>query len=432
MTTAHSTHPHTGADEIIDRLIQSHVPGVGLSRGFYMEPSVFERDMERIFRRHWHCVGHISQIPKPGDFFTIDYEQEQVVLTRDTTGEVHAFLNVCRHRGARVCPQRSGNTSYFVCPYHAWTYRLDGSLKGARHMPAGFDPKAHGLKRLHVRVAEGLLFISFAERPLDFKNATDMLRATTGPYGWAEAKVAHREMYQIAANWKLTIENYVECYHCAPAHPEYAKTHALEQPLERITQLNDRMEERTRALGVQILNVGNHWQNSGAGQEATHYSRYALYDGVLTGSEDGALLAPLMGNFKASDGGITSIHIGGSSFFVCYADHGVIYRFIPRTWQSTDMELIWLVRGDAAEGRDYDLAKLTWLWKVTTEEDKLIIEYTAGGVRSHYFKPGPIAPMEYQELRFLKWYLDELQLEDQVGDSHRLGAGSPEAQQRAV
>jgi phenylpropionate dioxygenase-like ring-hydroxylating dioxygenase large terminal subunit len=423
MTTAHA--------DPIQSLIQSHTPGFALARGFYMEPSVFERDMERIFRRHWQCVGHISQIPEPGDFFTVDFEQEQIVLTRDEAGEVHAFLNTCRHRGARVCTAKSGNARYFVCPYHAWTYRLDGSLKGARHMPPGFDPKAHGLKRLHVRVAEGLLFVSFAERPLDFKNATDMLRATTGPYGWAEAKVAHREMYQIAANWKLTIENYVECYHCAPAHPEYARTHALEQPLDRITKLNATMEERTRALGVEILDIGNQWQNSAAGHEATHYSRYALYEGVQTGSADGALLAPLMGKFTQSDGGVTSIHIGGASFFACYADHGVIYRFIPRSCQSTDMEVIWLVRGDAVEGRDYDLDKLTWLWKVTTDEDKLIIEFTAAGVRSHYFKPGPCAPMEYQELRFIRWYLDELQLDDNAG-RHGADAMKTGHQQQAV
>jgi Rieske 2Fe-2S family protein len=157
MTNAHSI-LNSRADKI-DQLIQAHVPGTALARDFYMNPSVFERDMERIFRRHWHCVGHVSQIAKPGDFFTVDFEQEQIVLTRDAEGEVHAFLNVCRHRGARVCTAKSGNARYFVCPYHAWTYRLDGSLKAARHMPPGFDSKAHGMRPIHVRVVEGLLLI---------------------------------------------------------------------------------------------------------------------------------------------------------------------------------------------------------------------------------------------------------------------------------
>jgi phenylpropionate dioxygenase-like ring-hydroxylating dioxygenase large terminal subunit len=421
MTAAHAMPGSAGADSI-DRLIQAQVPGFGLQRDFYTDPIVFERDMECIFRRHWHCAGHVGLIPNPGDFFTVDFElEDEVIIARDAAGEIHAFLNVCRHRGARVCSAKTGNNRFFVCPYHAWTYRLDGSLRGARHMPSGFDVNAHGLRKIHVRAVEGLLFISFAERPLDFDTVADSIRTTCGRYGWASARVAHRCTYELAANWKLAVENYVECYHCAPAHPEYARTHALEQPPERIEQLNARMEERTRALGVDVL-TRNHWQSSAAGSETIHTFRYALYDGVATGSEDGSPLAPPMGDFTQSDGGVTSIHVGGSSFLVCYPDYGMIYRFIPRSSQSCEMELLWLVRGDAVEGRDYDLDRLTWLWKVTTNEDKSIIERTAAGVRSHYFKPGPIAPMEQYELRYISWYLEEIRRRQILGESERARA----------
>ncbi len=397
-----------GQSDAIDRLIKAHTPGLGLSREFYTDPAVYERDMQKLLRRHWHCAGHASLIPNPGDFFTVDFERDdEVIITRDSDGEIHAFLNVCRHRGARVCSARTGNCRMFVCPYHAWTYRLDGSLRGARHMPAGFDPKQHGLRKIHVRNAHGALFISFADTPLEFDVVAEALRTTCGPYGWAEAKIAHRATYAFSANWKLAVENYVECYHCAPAHPEYARTHALEQPLERIEALNAAMEKRTRDLGVEVL-TANNWQNSRSGRETIHTFRYALYDGISTGSEDGSPLAPLMGRFTGYDGGVTSIHVGGTSFLVCYPDHGLIYRFIPAGCQSSRMELIWLVRGDAVEGRDYDLDKLTWLWKVTTNEDKFIIERTAAGVSSRYFQPGPIAPMEDKELRYIDWYLDEI------------------------
>jgi len=395
-------------DDAIDRLIRAHAAGYGLARDFYVNPAVFERDMERVLRRHWHCAGHASLIPNPGDFFTVDFEHEdEVIIARDAQGAIHAFLNVCRHRGARVCSAKSGNSKAFVCPYHAWTYRLDGTLRGARHTPPGFDPAAHGLRKIHVRNAEGALFISFAEQPLEFATVADCLRTTCGRYGWAGAKIAQRSMYEFSANWKLAVENYVECYHCGPAHPEYARTHALEQPAERIEQLNACMEKRTRDLGVQVASA-NHWQNSAAGREAIHTFRYALYDGVATGSADGSAVAPPMGEFKQYDGGVTSIHVGGTSFLVCYPDYGLIYRFIPTGCQTSKMELIWLVRGDAVEGRDYDLDKLTWLWKITTDEDKFIIERTAAGVRSHYFKPGPITPMEDKELRYISWYLDEM------------------------
>jgi len=397
---------HPGGDAI-DALVAAHKPGHGLARAFYMDPAIFERDMERVFRRHWHCLAHESVVANPGDFELFRLGDEQVILTRGMDGVVHAMLNVCRHRGAEVCTKPKGNAKFFVCPYHAWTYSNDGSLRAARLMPKDFDRAAHGLKKVHVRVAAGLVFISFAETPLDFDPIENALRASCGQYGWDKARVAHRQSYPLDANWKLAVENYVECYHCGPAHPEYSQTHALEQPLEMIEKLNQAMEARTCALGIEVVS-GDRWQNSSAGQEAIHTFRYALYDGVATGSQDGKAVAPLMGRFADYDGGVTSIHLGGTTFLVCYPDHGMIYRFIPKSVDTCEMELIWLVRGDAEEGRDYDLERLTWLWKVTTDEDKKIIEHTARGVRSHYFVPGPIAPMEHNELRYIGWYLEEI------------------------
>jgi Rieske 2Fe-2S family protein len=391
----------------VDRLIASRRPGHGLPRAFYQDPAIFDLDMERLFRRHWHCLAHASIIPDPGDFELFRIENETIILSRGMDGALHAMLNVCRHRGAEVCTKPKGNTKFFACPYHAWTYANDGRLLAARLMPADFDRAAHGLKKLHLRVAEGLVFISFAATPLDFEPIERSLRTSCGQYGWADAKVAHRETYAIEANWKLAVENYVECYHCAPAHPEYSQTHALEQPREQIEALNAAMEQRTCALGIDIVS-GDHWQNSASNQEAIHAFRYGLYEGVSTGSRDGNPVAPLMGRFRDYDGGVTSIHLGGTSFLVCYPDYGMIYRFIPKSVGACEMELVWLVRGDAVEGRDYDLEALTWLWKVTTAEDKKIIEHTARGVASRDFVPGPIAPMEYNERRYVDWYLEEL------------------------
>ena len=393
--------------DAIDALVAAHHPGRGLARAFYHDPAIYERDMERVFRRHWHCLAHASVIPNPNDFELFLLGDEQIILTRDGQGEVHAMLNVCRHRGAEVCTAQKGNAKAFVCPYHAWTYGNDGRLKAARLMPKEFRREDHGLHKLHVKVVEGLVFVSFAAEPLDFSEVERLLHATCGQYGWADAKVAHREAYVIEANWKLAVENYVECYHCGPAHPEYSQTHALEQPLEQIAALNAAMEVRTCALGIDI-GQGDLWQTSARGAEAVHAFRYALYDGVETGSEDGRAVAPLMGRFAAFDGGVTSVHLGGTSFLVAYPDHGMIYRFFPDGPTRSRMELIWLVNGAAVEGQDYDLARLTWLWRITTDEDKKIIEHTARGVKSAYFVPGPIAPMEQNELRYIGWYLDEI------------------------
>ncbi len=391
-------------------LLAARRPGYGLERAFYHDPLIYAQDLACIFQRHWVCAGHVSQATEPGNFFVIDVDRDRVIVVRDQAGRLHALLNVCRHRGAEVCTHRQGTANSFVCPYHAWTYALDGTLSAARHMPSDFNRSAHGLRQLALREAAGLVFVSFAPlrgaEPPGFDRAARALAASVGRYGWENARVAHRETYEVAGNWKLAVENYVECYHCSPSHPEYSRLHALEQPGPRIARLNAAMEQRTAALGIEVVSLAS-WP-SDDGSEAIDCFRYALYDGVQTGSEDGRAVAPLMGAFTDYDGGVTSIHVGGASFLLAYPDHGVIYRFWPLGIDRCGMELIWLVSGNAEPGRDYDVERLTWLWRVTTEADKRIIEHAARGVASAFFEPGPLAPMEANEARYLDWYLAEL------------------------
>jgi len=128
----------------------------------------------------------------------------------------------------------------------------------------------------------------------------------------------------------------------------------------------------------------------------------------VSGSEDGRPLAPLMGQFSDYDGGVTFFDVGLTSNFLAYPDHGLIYRFIPNTVQSTDMEVIWLVHEGARAGVDYDLERLTWLWKVTSLADKRIIELNQQGVNSRFYEPGPYTPMEQHTRRFVEWILAEL------------------------
>ncbi len=394
-------------DDRIAALCAGQPPDHSLRQAFYNDPEIFEADIERLFLRHWLCAGHESLAPNPGDYFLYEMAQESIIIIRGQDRRLRALANVCRHRGSRICLKSEGRASVLVCPYHAWAYNLDGSLRSARYMAGDFDAKSHGLKSIHLRVVEGLVLISFAEHPLDLGRAEAALHAAYGPYGWGNAKVAHRELYPIQANWKLAVENYLECYHCGPAHKEYSKLHALEQPAEQIAGLNAAMEARTCALGVEVGTI-TRWLPSSSGEPPIMCFRYALYEGVKTGSEDGSPLAPLMGEFTDYDGGVTSTHFGPASFFVAYADHGVIYRFMPLTVSTSAMEVIWLVRGDAREGVDYDRTKLTWLWRVTSEADKRITEDNQAGVNSRYYTPGPYAPMEPNAKRCIAWYLGEL------------------------
>ena len=391
----------------LPQMISAQVPGRSLDQRFYADEAIYRRDLDRIFLRHWLCAGHVGSVPNPGDYILVDLDVESIIVARGHDGELRALANVCRHRGSRVCREPAGSTKTFVCPYHGWVYGLDGALRGARHMPEDFDLSSHGLRSIHLRTAAGLIFISFADVPLDFDRVAAHVEATHGPHGWATAKVAHRQSWNVTANWKLAVENYVECYHCSPAHPEYSELHTIEQPMSEIAELFPAMEARSAACGVAIPLVDD-WQNSDTGIEAYGTWRYPLYEGCLTGSEGGAPVAPLMGDFTDYDGGATSSFFGPASFFLGYPDHGVVYRFTPRGVQSCDMEIIWLVHGDAREGIDYDLQKLTWLWKVTTDADKRIIEDNQKGVNSRFYLPGPYAPMEGKVRRMVDWYLREI------------------------
>ena len=171
--------------------------------------------------------GIAARQPIPGDFFTVELFQESLIIVCGQDRELRALLNVCRHRGSRLCTERHGHAraGAFVCPYHAWSYNLDGTLRSARHMPPDFDRTQYGLKSVHLRVIEGLIFVCLAEEPPGLEDVAAVLGRSARAHGWGEAKVAHRECYPVRANWKLVEENYMECYHCAPAHVEYSRFH---------------------------------------------------------------------------------------------------------------------------------------------------------------------------------------------------------------
>jgi Rieske 2Fe-2S family protein len=384
--------------------------GYSLPREFYTDPAIFAQDLERMLLRHWFCAGHVSSLPNAGDFFLVELGAESVIVCRAADGAVHALLNVCRHRGSRVCVTRSGNAQGggFTCPYHAWSYGLDGRLRAAREMPPSFRREEAGLKPLSVRVLEGLIFLSFAAEPPALDDVARALAHSAGVHGWAQARVAHRATFEIRANWKLATENYMECYHCQPSHPEFARRHVYARPAAQGITIERAARERSASLGIRIADVDSYGLKARAGQESVAVLRSALLDGHVTASPDGQPVAPLMGTWPAYDGSSTYFDVGPISDFLAYPDHGMIYRFVPRSVDRTEMEVIWLVHAEAVPGRDYDPERLAWLWQVTSVEDKRIIERNQEGVNSLYYEPGPYSLQEEYAGRFVAWYLSEL------------------------
>ena len=382
---------------------------------FYRSHLVHDQELEHLIFKSWIYALHSSEIPKVGDYQLVEIGEDSIIVVRTEDGDIKAMHNVCRHRGARVCEDLQGNRKTYVCPYHGWVYHIDGSLKVARetHVMSDFDQAQHGLKPVNCVTYMGLVFINCDPNAGDLRASLDQIKAQLGAYDLDHAKVAHRKTYRVDANWKLAIENYLECYHCATSHRSYARAHTLKDLEEKsapvVAKMLERADEITGIPGISKEHTTIYLDAPSFGTCA-HAMRYGLFDGYVTGTQDGRPAAPLMGNIQDYDGGVGDFQLGPLSFMLNYPDHCVLYRFLPRSLTETDMELVWLVRGDAKEGTDYDLDRLTWLWHHTTLEDEYIITRNAAGVNSRFFEPGPYHPeFEFTLSQFIHWYLHTLE-----------------------
>jgi len=402
----------------IKSLIKSQKNNYSLDQEFYTNDNIFKIDLENIFFKQWVFVGHISRIPDVGDYFLFEIGFESIIIIRDNNNEIHAHYNVCRHRGSRICLQNEGNKKLLVCPYHAWTYKLDGSIQSARLMNKKFDQKKWGLNKCHAKVFEGLIFINLAKNPYDFEEFIEPTKKYIEFHSLGEAKIAHRAIYPTYGNWKLTLDNFHECYHCQPSHPEYCSVHDPEYILaygagsgtgpssDKFSQMLDEWNAKAKKLG--------HLTGEYSDKEFNQYSRSAertpLKKDKLTETKKGKPIAKLMGKFKEYDGGYTSVGTSPFNSLAMCNDFATLFTFIPKTTMQTDVELMWLVHKDAEEGKDYNLKEMIWMWDETTKADKRIIEDNQKGVLSSKYQPGPLSQMEKGLEKFKNWYLKRLNL----------------------
>lgn len=392
-------------DQTITALIDAQPARTALDQAFYCDKDIYRRDIENVYLKSWLYAGHMSEIPTVGDWFLFEMAGESVIIIRSADNEVSALLNVCRHRGSKICLDSHGCSRKLVCRYHGWSYHLDGRLHSAAHMADDFDKSGIKLKKIHTEILAGMVYINFAEQPASFKPVHEGLSACLRPYRLDQAKVAHRQTYTIDANWKLAVENYSECYHCAPSHPEYTRGHSLAKPGARSSAMMKEVMSRAAVCGLSEATANCIYLDEPEFGNGYAFERYPLWRDHLTGSEDGHPVAPLLGAIKNYDGGATDFQVGPVSFALAYCDYVVIYRFTPVSLNQTHCEITWLVNGDAEEGRDYDKARLVWLWDITTVADKRIIEHNAEGVNSRFYEPGPYSKMEEYTWKFTSWYL---------------------------
>jgi phenylpropionate dioxygenase-like ring-hydroxylating dioxygenase large terminal subunit len=403
-------------EDRIDKLIGAQRPDWSLDQPFYQDSVIFERECERLYRNQWIMAGHISQIPAQGDYFLFAMAGESIIVMRGPEGAVRAFYNVCRHRGSTILSEDCGHAKSLVCPYHGWSYAQDGSLRKAPRMPADFDPTQFALKICPSTVIEGLIFICLTsgEAP-DLGEVGGKLAPFLQLHGTSHAVTAHREIFSVEANWKLVLENYLECYHCKPAHKEYCCIEIKAEKIGDGAQAAVAAWDKRFAEWRDLAGRMGTWLDDFAmpfaqRQRPAEFQCSAAYraplrTAYLTGSQDGKPVAPLMGDFTEYDGGETALAVGPFTFMLAYNDYVTFFQFVPVDAGHCDMIVSWLVHPEAAEVPEFDLERLTWLWTVTSEQDKAIIEANAKGIGSRAYEPGPVSLLEADVAGFRRWYL---------------------------
>lgn len=387
-------------------LLTGRDPNFSLEQKFYTDPDFYKLDLENIFYRDWLFVGHDCELPKTGSYMTVQVGAYPVVIVRDAQGGIRAFHNSCRHRGSRICSAEKGTAAKLVCPYHQWTYELDGRLLFARQVGPDFKPAEYGLKQVHCENVAGYIYVCLADEAPDFNGFRNLVEPYLAPHNIKDAKVAFESSIIEKGNWKLVWENNRECYHCAANHPELCRTYP----------------EAPSATGVQGVmedpEINQLWKNCAsiglpAEFNMSEDGRYRitriplLRDAVsYTMSGKPAVKKPLSDQVAGNTNiGAMLLFNYPSTWNHLMVDHAISFRVLPISAEETMVTTKWLVHKDAVEGVDYDLDELTHVWIQTNDQDRQIVEENAVGIRSPAYQPGPYS-VEHEGgvMQFIEWY----------------------------
>lgn len=404
----------------ITTLLDARLDGHSLPSGLYTSDDVFQVDLDVFFAKHWIYIGLECDVPEPGDAVVVDIGNNSLIILRDDDNEIRVVRNVCRHRGSRLLNEGPTVVSKLVCPYHQWTYELSGELSYAPHMGKDFDKSCKSLKAVNSKSIGGLIYVCLSDDPPeDIVDLEQAMLERLAPYDIHNARIAHQVDVIEKGNWKLTIENNRECYHCSANHPElcvsfidldfgYDPESLSPEDREEAEAHFAMYEERTKnweaegfpsATVERTKNVVTNFRSqrliiSGAGESQTQ-------DATAASSK-------LLGHMTRKDLG--DMHLWGhNSWNHFMGDHAVTSFAIPLSADTTLVRTKWLVHKDAVEGIDYDLDKLTHVWIETTEQDAELVARSHAGILDTAYEPGPYSKFTEGALDdFATWYVDRM------------------------
>jgi Rieske 2Fe-2S family protein len=347
----------------------------------YRSEEVFRLEQAELFGRMWLCIGRESDLPKPGDFFTHELGDERILVVRAGDGIVRGFFNVCRHRGSRIVDAPRGEgLERLRCPYHAWTYALDGRLHQAPKMGASFAKDAHSLVPVRLGCFAGFIFANLDEGapPLEryLADLPDLSR-----YRMGELRCGRRVEYEVGANWKFLCENYSECYHCPGVHPQ-------------LFRISDYLEP-----AVRVLESGACF-NGGA---------MALRDGFTTMSMSGRSQLPQIPGLSADDHRRVFYYLVYPNFLLSpHPDYVLTHTIWPRSATGSRVVCEWLFTPEAVAAPGFDPADVVEFWDLTNRQDWGLCERAQAGAASRGYRPGPYQSSEDCVHSFDRWYADKL------------------------
>jgi Rieske 2Fe-2S family protein len=388
--------------------------GYTLPRELYVREEAFHFDTGLMLKSVWLYACTVAHVKTPVDYFVFEVANSSIIMVRGRDNEVRAFWNSCRHRGARICLEQRGHKARLMCPYHQWTYGLDGKLLAARSMAEDFDKADHGLNPVALENVGGLIFICMSEYPPLIDRVKADISEQIAMYDLDRLKVAVQDNYVEDANWKLVMENNRECYHCDVGHPELIAVLGTYGFGKGLPEDGEADVVDDKAFDAMVEAKREDWKSLGILHDLVEFpdgwwhriARLPLANGAVTQSIDGKLACQkLIGPFKQPETSSLSVWTQPNSWHHFCCDRVVTFSLTPIAPDKTLLRTSWLVHEDAVEGVDYDPDHIAALWRKTNEQDGHFSAVNHRGIATDGYIQGPYAVEEKLVEDFKDFYV---------------------------
>jgi len=357
---------------------------------FYTDDRIFQRELEEFYGTSWLNVGRESQVSQPGDFFTREIGGESVLVVRGTDGTPRAFYNVCRHRGTRLVEDPEGaKLRTIVCPYHGWTYSSEGRLVGAPHTDSlvDFDKDASGLYGIRLETWGGFVWVNLDPEATSLRDHLSPFFAKFDRFPLGKLRLASRKTYEVEANWKILVENYQECYHCAPVHPD----------LNRITPYFSGEVHDYFIDGASRAPFSGGWMEFAKDYASMTWSGYTSRP-------------PLEGMTEEDRRRVYYYAVFPNLFFSLHPDFLMIHRTWPVTPTHSRVECEFFFDPATMERAGFDASDAVELWDLINRQDWAVCTRSQKGMGSRIWKGGRYSEQEPQVFDFDRYVMERLGL----------------------